>query len=138
MPKGKPKRKPQGQSTAALTSQKTVSSSPHRSLEKASGLIPDSPPRWRGKLYDHWIELVVGSLVVLFLGLWVAEYREHESTKAQLARAEKDKDQVTGERDQARKELKDTRQENADLKKLHPILEFYGPHAKLIPDFDTG
>jgi hypothetical protein len=136
MAKGKLKRKPQGQSTAASTSQKTVSSSPHRNPEKASWLIPDSSPKWRGKLYDHWIELVVGSLVVLFLSLWVAEYREHESTKAQLARAEDGKKQATDERDQARKDLKRLQTENVDLRKLHPILEFYGPHAKLIASYD--
>jgi hypothetical protein len=140
MAKGQPKRKPQSQTKEGSTAQKIVSSPPNRNQGKANELIADSVPRWRDKLHELWVEVLAaailgGGLVGLGL-LYLVEYRGHESTKARLARAEKDRDQVIGERDQARKELKDTRQENADLKKLHPILEFYGPHAKFIANYD--
>jgi hypothetical protein len=142
-PMAKAKRKPQGRPRASSTSQTAVSSSPNRGHDKSNELSANSSPRWRGKLYDHWVELVAGGFVVLFVSLWVTEYREHEGTKQQLARsedsrkqAEDGQKQVMAERDQIRRELASLRQENADLKKLHPILEFYGPYARYTASYD--
>jgi hypothetical protein len=110
-------------------SQTAVSSSSRISQAKASGLPTNSLPKWRGKLYEHWVELVAGGLVVLFLGLWLTELREHESTKAQLARAEDG-------RQQPEKEVTELRKKIYDLGQQYPILQLYGPRAKYTATYD--
>jgi hypothetical protein len=82
--------------------------------------------------------------VITFLGnrngvlyqRWLTEIGDHEKTRGELAREKDAKGIVTAERDQFKKELADLRKENVELKRLHPILEFYGPRAKLVRGYD--
>jgi hypothetical protein len=143
------KGKPRSQSKGAAGSRAAVTSLSKGKDEKANEAATSSSSGRRSISHERWFQALVAAITILGGGLfallivYIGESRAHESTKAQLARAEDakkqadgDKQQAISERDQSRRELVDLRKENADLRQLHPILEFYGPRAKYTASYD--
>jgi hypothetical protein len=146
MAKGKRRRKPQANPNPVQAARSVVPSEPIAipALRYANREVRETTPKphrgAREGLRDYWREVVIAGLLVglclLFVGLWAGEYRAHEETKGKLDREQTAKTIALTERDQARKELEGFQKENAELKRLHPILEFYGPRAKLVTSYD--
>jgi hypothetical protein len=129
-------KKPQRQPKAASAIQPAASSPLNRSPHKANGPTTNLSSKWRGKLYDHCVEFVAGGIAVLFLGLWVAEFREHEGTRNDLRHEKGLKETAIAERDQFKKDAEDLRREIADLNKRLPNLQLYGRDTDTVVNFD--
>jgi len=71
------------------------------------------------------LAVVIGN----FHARWTEEIGAHQKTTARLERAEERLVKQTPE-------LENLRKKNEELERLHPILQFYGTHAKIIRSFD--
>jgi hypothetical protein len=117
-------RKPAGQPKAATPRQTGLRSPSNRSHDKPNELAANASSGWRHRLHELWVEVLAAAILGsgnVGLGLlWLGGCGEHESTKAQLARAEDEKQQAIGERTRLQKNLASLQKDNADIMKLHP------------------
>jgi hypothetical protein len=93
-----------------------------------------------GKLKDILTSgITVAVLVAIIAALaqrWFTEMGEHEKTRGELAGEKASNESGIVERNRLRMGLAALQKDNADFKKLHPILNFYGPRAKFIASYD--
>jgi hypothetical protein len=61
-----------------------------------------------------------------------------EGAQASEKSAISERDQLRTERDQLRNQLTGLKKENVEIRKQHPILEFYGPRAKYTASYDLS
>jgi hypothetical protein len=102
---------------------------------------PDEPARQQPKGHWErfrkvWVEVVLGGVCGGLFLLWLGEWRAHEETRGKLDREETAKQTVTAERDALKTREADLQKENDEIRRLHPILQFYGPSTKLVTNYD--
>jgi hypothetical protein len=77
----------------------------------------------------------VGACLIMW-DRWTDEIGEHQKTMGRAECAEERERNLILERDQLARELKDVRQENADLKQKYSLLAFYSPRSKIVTSYD--
>jgi hypothetical protein len=143
-------RKPQGQPQPKSRPPSAMPSLPIAGDKKDS--VPGSDPsRGRQEKQEeprrsHTVTIILAVFPCLIGALaggtwvlwdrWTDEIGEHQKTVGRAERAEVREQGLLSDRDQLRQKIAELEKDKADFKKLHPILEFYGPHVKFTTSYD--